>query len=135
MTNSPLHKSPPCNTPPHSHRALPTAADVTFCMHAEQNAMTIRNYEIMNTLGDQFFCENDTKFQNEIKNFANSGSKVKKAHKHFAHDTDLSFSILNIKRIYYSAEQDTQQILLKLQTKFTWQNTQHTTQNANMHFR
>jgi len=43
----------------------------------------------------------------------------KKAHKHFAHDTDLSFSILNIKRIYYSAEQDTQQILLKLQTKFT----------------
>jgi len=74
--------------------------------------MTTRNYEIMNMLGDRFFCENDTKFQNEIKKFANSGSKVKKAHKHFAHDTDLSFSILNIKRIYYSAEQDTQQILL-----------------------
>ena len=104
-------------------------------MHAEQNAMTTRNYEIINMLGDRFLCENDTKFQNEIKKVFEFRQQSKKAHKHFAHDTDLSFSILNIKRIYYSAEQDTQQILLKLQTKFTWQNTQHTTQNAIMHFR
>ena len=79
MTNSPLHKSPPCNTPPHSHRALPTAADVTFCMHAEQNAMTRRNYEIMIMLGDRFFCENDTKFQNEIKKVCEFRQQSKKA--------------------------------------------------------
>ena len=72
--------------------------------------MTTRNYEIMNMLGDRFFCENDTKFQNEIKKVCEFRQQSKKSPKHFAHDTDLSFSILNIKRIYYSAEQDTQQI-------------------------